>query len=189
MSKCSNPWLFIHITYVVVSSSDQWKSMVINGDIPSIHFSSATCLDLRQQRREAPEGVCLGAGDFAGRRGSGEDVEQHGGHVSHALHLTDGGNGPKVGIQAAKNGGFLIQPGKNGGFWRVETTKNKIQFKEMGISPAKMVDFAGFNGLTFKNQDSTSQSFWDVMTCDSSVGSAIDKHGVLLFIYISHEFP
>jgi len=29
--------------------------------------------------------------------------------VSHALHLTDGGNGPKVGIQAAKNGGFLIK--------------------------------------------------------------------------------
>jgi hypothetical protein len=41
---------------------------------------------------------------------------------------------------------------------RVEPTKNKIQFKEMGISPAKMVDFAGFIGLTFKNQDSTSQS-------------------------------
>ena len=69
-------------------------------------------------------------------------------------------------------------------FGGLKQQKNKIQFKEMGISPAKMVDFAGFNGLTFKNQDSTSQSFWDVMTCDSSVGSAIDKHGVLLFIYI-----
>ena len=99
--------------------------MVINGDIPSIRFSSATCLDLRQQRREAPEGVRLGAGDFAGRRGSGEDVEQHGGHVSHALHLTDGGNGPKVGIQAAKNGGFLIQPGKK--WWILEGWNNKKQ--------------------------------------------------------------